>query len=218
MMKSYNIALRRAAMPELSGRVFDPAETEFCRMHEYAAVGSYVWDESGYKPETRAYVAWDEAGLHVLMCACEETVAAAETRFGGMVCVDSCLECFLQPFADDPRYLNFEVNAAGVAHIGLGSGRADRTVLERMPEGVNICASKHEGAWWAVAYTVPTGLLKEIYGRVPQAGDVMRGNFYKCDESIHPHFGTWNPVKWDHPDFHRPEFFGELTLEPASNP
>lgn len=212
MMKSYKIAALKAALPALTGEAFDPAKVAFCQAHDCAAIDSFVWDESGYKPEARAYAAWDASGLHVLLCAREETIAAAETRFGGMVCVDSCLEFFLQPFADDPRYLNFEANAAGVMHIGLGDGRANRRVLEQMPEGVNVRASKHEGAWWAVAYTVPATLLKEIFGRTLQPGDVMRGNFYKCDESIHPHFGSWRPIENPTPDFHRPEWFGEIEL------
>ena len=41
----------------------------------------------------------------------------------------------------------------------------------------------------------------------------MRGNFYKCDESVHPHFGVWNPVATPQPDFHRPECFGILRLQ-----
>ena len=39
------------------------------------------------------------------------------------------------------------------------------------------------------------------------------GNFYKCDESLHPHFGSWNPIEAPAPDFHRPECFGKLMLE-----
>ena len=41
-------------------------------------------------------------------------------------------------------------------------------------------------------------------------GEAMAGNFYKCDESIHPHFGSWNAVVWPKPDFHRPECFGAI--------
>ena len=41
----------------------------------------------------------------------------------------------------------------------------------------------------------------------------VRGNFYKCgDKTAHPHFVSWNPVGTPSPDFHRPEFFGELLL------
>jgi hypothetical protein len=40
------------------------------------------------------------------------------------------------------------------------------------------------------------------------------GNFYKCgDMTNEPHFVTWNPVKTEKPDYHRPEFFGNLLFE-----
>ena len=42
----------------------------------------------------------------------------------------------------------------------------------------------------------------------------MKGNFYKCgDDTKYPHFGCWNEVVWEEPDFHRPECFGDLILE-----
>ena len=41
----------------------------------------------------------------------------------------------------------------------------------------------------------------------------VRANFYKCaDKSAHPHFLAWNRVDTPAPDFHRPDFFGELTF------
>jgi hypothetical protein len=85
-----------------------------------------------------------------------------------------------------------------------------------MPENVNLQVSAHDGAWWAVAYTIPVALMEALWGRTLEPGQSMRGNFYKCDESIHPHFGSWNYIVCDHPDFHRPECFGAMTLEAVS--
>ena len=215
-MKKYGIAPLKEPLPELTGEVFDPENEPFCQACACAAIDSYVWDVSGYRPEARAYVAWSEEGLHVLLCAREKEICVQATEFNGEVYKDSCLECFLQPFADDPRYLNIEVNAGGTALIGFGSGRSDRIRLPELPHGMNIRASRHRGEWWAVAYVIPRKLLMKLYGRVPGPGSAMRGNFYKCDESIHPHFGSWNPIVHFQPDFHRPEWFGELTLEPVS--
>jgi len=206
----------KTPVPDLTGRAFDPECEPFCNLHGCQKIESYVWDESGYRPEARAYAAWDENGLHALLCAKEETIATAATGFGGDVYKDSCLEWFVQPFADDPRYINVEVNAAGAAYVGFGSGRADSKCLPAMPEGMPVTASVHCGGWWAIAYTIPASLLEALYGRRLSGGEVMRGNFYKCDESIHPHFGSWNPIAHPTPDFHRPEFFGEMALEPVA--
>lgn len=217
-MKHCIIPALKTPVPTLTGRAFNPETEPFCTMHGFNAIDCFVWDETGYCPEARAYAAWDQNGLHALLCAREETIATAATGFGGDVYKDSCLEWFVQPFADDPRYINVEVNAAGAAYIGFGSCREDSKPLPAMPQGMTVTASKHEGGWWAIAYTIPASLLDSLYGRKLHAGERMRGNFYKCDESIHPHFGSWTPITHPFPDFHRPEFFGDMMLEAASNP
>lgn len=212
-MKRYVIQKLTEEMPELYGEVFDPESVVFCKNTPYAPIDSYVWDANGYKPEARAYVTWSGKGLHVLLCALESEISVKATEFNGEVYQDSCLEFFLQPFQDDSRYINIETNAGGVALIGFGPNRAERVRLEKMPEGMELTASRHRGGWWAVSYIVPGALFNELYGREPKPGDVMRGNFYKCDESIHPHFGSWAPIVHFQPDFHRPEWFGELELK-----
>lgn len=211
-MPRYDIRPLTASLPDLAGVVFDPEREPFCD-RPFAPIDRYAWP-GDYRPEARAWAAWSGEGIHLLLCAREETIAARARDFGGEVWKDSCLECFLQPFADDPRYVNIETNAAGAMLIGLGESREGRTLLDRMPGGMGLSASRHEGDWWAVAYTVPFALLRALFGRAPRAGDELRGNFYCCDETIHPHFGSWGPVAAPAPDFHRPECFGDLVLCP----
>jgi hypothetical protein len=39
----------------------------------------------------------------------------------------------------------------------------------------------------------------------------MTGNFYKCGDALEsPHYLCWNHIKTEQPDYHRPEYFGEL--------
>ena len=82
-----------------------------------------------------------------------------------------------------------------------------------LPEGAKVSASRHENGWWAMSFTLPGSFLQEIYGKQLSSGGIVKGNFYKCDETIHPHFGTWNRVVAPQPDFHRPECFGEMQVE-----
>lgn len=206
-MRKYAIYPERAPLPELTGRAFAPEESAFCREIPFAAIDQYVWP-GDYRCEARAYVARGESGLSVLMCAREKTIQTEAKAFNEAVCRDSCLEFFLQPAEGDARYVNFEVNAAGIALIGIGASRYDRALLPALPEDMHIQASRHAGEWWAVRYTVSFALLEKLFGRTPDAR--MRGNFYSCDETIHPHFGSWNPVVSAEPDFHRPECFGEI--------
>lgn len=209
-MREYIIHPGDAPLPALAGRAFDPAEEPFCR-GEYAPIDRYAWG-GDYRPEARAYLAWDGEGLSALLCAREATVSDRVKAFGGDVWTDSCLEFFLRPFADDPRYLNIEVNAAGAALIGIGAGREDRTRLAACPAGMEFAASRHAGCWWAVAYRLPYGVLGALFERPFEPRGEFFGNFYKCDESIHPHFGSWSPVEAPAPDFHRPECFGRIVF------
>lgn len=209
--RQYGIQIWNGARPEIDNKSFDPAREPFCKL-EYAPIDRYVWAPDGYCPEARAYVARTDEGLLVLMCANEKETYAVETRVGGNVYRDSCLEFFLMARPSvNANYVNFEVNVNGVAHIGLGTGRPNRMVLREIPTNMCISHSRHTGDWWAVCYNISNDFIREMFG-----GDMektMRANFYKCDESIHPHFGSWNPVRSAEPDFHRPESFGLLTLE-----
>jgi hypothetical protein len=46
------------------------------------------------------------------------------------------------------------------------------------------------------------------------SGKRMKGNFQKCgDKTKFPHYGSWNRIDTPEPDFHRPEYFGDLILE-----
>jgi hypothetical protein len=63
---------------------------------------------------------------------------------------------------------------------------------------------------WSVALLVPFDLIGVDPENLPPS---LKGNFYKCgDLTAHPHFLSWSPVLTKTPDFHRPEFFGELFL------
>jgi len=44
--------------------------------------------------------------------------------------------------------------------------------------------------------------------------DKLEGNFYKCaDETSTPHYVSWSEISTAAPDFHKPEFFGELNFQ-----
>ena len=203
-MNTYCVLGVKEALTSLAGKRFSPVYGDF------GIIGDYPWGGS-YFPDARFNVQWDEEGLWVTMCAKEAVISAHETRFGGPVCRDSCLEFFVNPCPEaQDKYINFEINPRGTMHIGVGAGREGRQVLAEMPGDMELSLAKREDDWWAVRYRVTGRLMEELTGHAPERK--MRANFYKCDESVHPHFGTWNPVVSVRPDFHRPECFGYLEL------
>jgi hypothetical protein len=178
-----------------------------------AAIAHYQWGRD-YAPPAFARVGWNDAGLAVLMYAYEDTISTNHARFGGRVCEDSCLEFFVMPDpARDARYINIEVNPNGVAHIGIGEGRRGRRRLLAPPPGFSVAHSAFLGTCWAVSYLISAEFLRTYFEGLSLApGHEMKGNFYACDESIHPHFGAHFPVRTEKPDFHRSAYFGKLLL------
>ena len=63
---------------------------------------------------------------------------------------------------------------------------------------------------WEVVVAIPYDLIGLDKQNLP---DSLRANFYKCaDASSLPHYLSWNPIQTEHPDFHRPEFFGRMMI------
>ena len=72
-----------------------------------------------------------------------------------------------------------------------------------------------EPTTWTIEYKIPISLLQK-YSNVtkPKPGITWRGNFYKCgDKTSNIHYLTWALVDNKNPDFHLPQFFGELKFE-----
>lgn len=189
---------------------FEPAQ--ICGAFECAQearLADFPWDENGYRPDSRARIGWNSKGLYVLMYANEKEIRTAETRTGGDVYMDSCMELFLMPDPQTGRYFNFEASAAAVVHLGVGVGRHGRTTFTALPEGIEIQASDHKGAWWAISYFIPAQFLKEYFDVELKEGMKMRGNIYKCaDGSEQPHYGMFKGYfDVPSPDYHRPERF-----------
>lgn len=138
----------------------------------------------------------------------------------GHIWEDSACEFFVQVPGSD-EYINFEVNAAGRLLACRGANRNERTPLpdEALAQIVRITAVEGlnvtdpidyaGGLWnWRIMLVIPF----EVIGVEPDAlPEKLRGNFYKCgDLTAHPHFASWSPIGTPQPDFHRPEFFGDL--------
>ena len=159
-----------------------------------------------------AQVCYDSQALYVRLVAKEKNIRAEETGRIGVPSKDSCLEFFFSPEEDDGRYFNFEFNPAMCMHIGFGTCRHDSARLLPKPSA-NInpeVIRTDEG--WELTYQIPYTFIRMFFPAfTPAPGKKMRANFYKCGELTEvEHYFAWNPVDTPTPDFHRPEFFGEL--------
>ena len=186
-----------------------------------AKVSHFPWKTSEYRPVTIAQLAYTKEELFVRLESYEKEIRAIYEKLNDPVHTDSCMEFFFNPNpSQDDRYFNFEMNPIGTLHIGIGSNRKDRRHIDEVdPQIFQIQTSvtkenikDYKGPSWVLEYKIPFEWIQKYYGEIDfQSGHCMKGNFYKCgDKTFHPHFGSWNKIENSKPDFHRPDFFGDL--------
>jgi hypothetical protein len=183
-----------------------------------------------FRPKTAARAAADDRALYVFMETDETDIRAVERDFSVEVWTDSCMEFFLMP---DPscttRYFNWEFNPMGAMYLSLGTGRHDREDI-RLDNYREFFQVKTEvlNEGWRLEYCIPLLFLQRYFPDMElRSGHRMRGNFYKCGEkTLRPHYGCWSPIdlpkpessaesrmgRGSPPDFHCPDFFGDLML------
>ena len=175
----------------------------------------YPWDETGYKPDINFNLSVCEDAFHLHITAYESNPKRIETQHLHYVHRDSCVEWFaLFAPEQNANYFNFELNANGVLYAAFGKDRFERTLLDLNDvDAMNICSNIEEDSW-SIDFKVPFSLIqKYIPAFAYKEGTTILSNFYKCgDQTEYPHFGIWNPIQLEKPDFHRPEFFGKITL------
>jgi hypothetical protein len=183
-------------------------------------VDTVNWEEYGYRPEVNFRIAHTENEIWLKFYIREEHIRAIETRINGEVHKDSCVEFFLS--FDRQNYYNFEFSCIGTVHLGWGPGRHNREFINpELARKISIRSSlgdrpfdRRSGDFkWEMMIRIPLECLalNSLHGL---GGLRAWANFYKCgDETAEPHFVTWNPVKTGEPDYHRPEYFGEIFFE-----
>lgn len=191
-------------MLELSGARFD--------------VDCVNWPEAfPYAPLCGGRIARTQDALVVDFRVSGLDLRARNTEDNGRQWEDSCVEVFIQD-PEDGNYYNFEINALGKVLACTGPDRHNRTPrpVEEMEDILRF--SQVEGGpieeegihTWRVGVIIPFYLIGIDPENLPGS---IRANFYKCgDKTAHPHYLSWSPVETLRPDFHRPEFFGELIL------
>ena len=66
---------------------------------------------------------------------------------------------------------------------------------------------------WTMYLEIPKQALG-FSGQEALDGQKIKANFYKCgDLTPEPHFLSWSPIDLPEPNFHTPQFFGQLELE-----
>lgn len=178
------------------------------------AIDTYLWsDVRTIIPSAQA--AWDDDALYIRLQAIEPHIRREYTGDFDPVCQDSCLEFFFRPENSGDRYFNFEVNPNGSMYVGFGKPGEERCRLndQNWKELLKIKPFDIPGGW-GVEMQIPVSFIQifapdfKLY-----TGLSLRANFFKCgDLTQQEHYMSWNPVEVSTPNFHLPQFFGEIHL------
>ena len=179
------------------------------------------WSEYDYCPKVEFRLAYCDTAFLLQYKVKEQSVRALAATDNGEVWKDSCVEFFLTP-ANDGVYYNFEFNCIGTCLLAAGASRNGReaaptnivsSIRRQTSLGRHPFAERKAETEWDLSVIIPYTCLFKHPDFSP-AGKTIRANFYKCGDNLTvPHFLSWNPIKTENPDFHRPEFFGTLNFK-----
>jgi hypothetical protein len=180
------------------------------------AVSVCNWPDYLYSPEVKVFAGHTRNHLWLLYEVKSDHYRLKAFIDQEAVWEDSCVEFFVSSGNQaDAEYWNFEFNALGTCLSAYGT----KSYREFLPEtstkqilrfsSLNGSRLPAEGDLfdWSLVVAIPLNLIGL------KKGKPFWGNFYKCgDETKIPHFLSWKGIKSGSPDFHLPQFFGEMIL------
>lgn len=180
--------------------------------------------EYPYSPSANFSAAHDGDSLYIRFRVIEDSTAALVDEDNGPVWTDSCVEFFIS--FDDTGYYNFEFNAIGKALLAFRKDKPSpvtasdqvMALIERdstlggKPFAERFAKNMDEGNWELNVRIPKEAFFMHRFDTL--SGLTARGNFYKCGDNLSkPHFLSWSPIDNPTPNFHLPEFFGDLYFE-----
>lgn len=189
------------------------------------AIDKVNWPEFPYKPEVRFRIMHSETEIYLQFHVRENGVRAVYgTDAGSRPWTDDCVEFFMIPSDRDSSYYNLELNCIGHGILNYGPNRTERhrcgdeiisQIRRESTLGSEAFGTREGEQEWTLTVAIP----KRLYAQADLdltsfSGRTVRANFYKCgDDTAVPHFLSWNPIGVERPNFHTPEWFGEIRFE-----
>lgn len=188
-------------------------ENKALRLH----INQVNWEAYPYHPIAVVDLARTDKNLYLHFFVRGNSLKALFAEDGSPVHKDSCVEFFVKPPRGAHKYVNFEFNCIGTCDASYRQSRAEKTgftaeeyaLIRRHSSLGNDTFDEKTGVYsWELTVAIPFTLMGINPKRLPAT---LHANFYKCaDETEYPHFLSWSPIDLPEPDFHCPEYFGEL--------
>ena len=193
------------------------------RQAEAASIDCVHGPEPAHKPVVQFKLLYGDTALYGIYQVQDRFIRAVAADLDGQVWKDSCVEFFFTPYArPDTSYFNLEINCCGVFlfHHQTAPKQQVQCLKESECRQLRVAGSLpgpihkeiEDPVQWTLEFSIPYGILEQ-YSVVerPAPGVVWRANLYKCaDDCSHPHWLTWSPIPGERPNFHQPQYFGNL--------
>ena len=185
------------------------------------SVESLNWpDRFPYRPLTVVTAAHSNRYLYIDFLVRCNYLRAVNFTDNSPVSEDSCVEFYVSPDPKEEAYWVFELNCVGTINAAFCTAKGECTplspdFLKQIKRYTSVGTrpfQEVEGSFiWNVAMAIPMELLGSEYNGKPIH---MKGNFNKCASATsQPHYLSWVPIRTASPDFHQPEFFGDIILD-----
>lgn len=210
----------KLVIPYINNTDFNELDSLLKEKGSKGIIDNANWEDFKYKPEVQFFIAHSGKAILLTYCVREKFIKALETKLNGDVYKDSTVEFFIS--LDNKNYYNFEFSCIGVAHVGYGSSRKGRVPVSpdtiqkikiHSTLGNQPFEEKQGDFYWEMTIEIPIECF--VFDKIESLeGICATANFYKCgDETSEPHYISWNPIKTETPDYHRPEFFAAIEFE-----
>jgi hypothetical protein len=199
--------------------------------HEWKNINSvdvnhYMGEIPKYRPHVQVKMMYGDNDLYVIYRVKERYIRCIHWKYNSAVWHDNAVEFFFSPDTASSRsYFNLEINCGGTPLMGYYNAITNKsllldtndlkkiTIAHSLPQ--KITTEIIGPVTWTIECKIPFSVI-EKYAQVtlPKPNVIWRANFYKiADTGSNPHFITWSPVHSAHPNFHLPQFFGELKFQ-----
>ncbi|MCR5710058.1 MAG: hypothetical protein K6G79_06205 [Bacteroidales bacterium] len=188
-------------------------------------IGCANWADFPYKPEVQFRIMHSETEIYLQFHVRENGARATYgCDAGSLPYKDDCVEFFMIPSDRDGSYFNLEMNCIGHGTFHYGPDRNTRyhcgddivsQIRRESTLGSEPFGTREGSQEWTLTIAVP----KRLYAQTDLdltnfSGRTVKANFYKCgDDTAVPHYLSYFPVGTPRPNFHAPEFFGDITFE-----
>ena len=192
--------------------LYTEGEVDFSKAPK-AEISNYPWNND-YAPYAYGQIIFKKDDGFYIFMYCEESNPKTEiTEIGGNVYKDSALEffCDYKPrrFTSSVNYINLEMNSAGVYLANYGRD----SILNLSKKRISVKGEVFD-KYWTVTAHIPMKVLTDIYGDYEiGVGSTIKCNFTKCGSGTEiRHWGTWQPLGGDEPNFHQPKAFATVEI------